>query len=444
MSLVIRDCAVLRIPDDGPCRVDREQDLLLIAGRVAALGPAGSMELPDGATVIEAAGLTAVPGLANTHSHSPMVLMRGAAEDVGIEDWFNSRIWPMEVNLTADRVRVGARLACAEMLLAGVTAFADHYFFADQIAAAATELGIRANLAPTYFSSSGERARQGAVGDAIAIRDAGSTLLTASLGPHATYTVTEKDLTYFAAAAVAEGLQIHIHASETTEQTDASRTRLGVTPIEVLERTGVLDAGVLIAHGAGIVDSDYRLLAARADRVGVACCPKGYFKHALDPMTPVRKLRDAGIRVGVGTDGAAVGNTLDVWEQTRLLALSQKRQERDPEFLTVSDAVRIATVGGASLAPFGVSGRLEVGEPADVVLVDLTGPHCQPLHDPLAALVYSMRASDVVTVVVDGRVVVRNRVLCTADLAEIVADAARVAPELLATRPGESVQHYAP
>ena len=373
-----------------------------------------------------------------------MVLMRGAAEDIGIEAWFNTKIWPMEMNLTPDRVRVGARLACAEMLLGGVTAFADHYFMADQIAAAATELGIRANIAPTYFSSQGTVARAAAVAAALAVRDAGSPLLTAGLGPHATYTVDEDDLRWMADVAVAEGLPIHIHASETIEQTRACQQKLGVSPIEILARTDVLAAGALIAHGTGIVPGDLPVLAAFADRVGVASCPKGYFKVALDPMTPVRALQRAGIRIGVGTDGAASGNTMDVWEQTRLLALSQKRQEHDPEFLTVSDAVRIATRGGASLAPFGLSGAIEEGAAADLVLVDLSGPHCQPLHDPVAALVYSMRASDVRTVIVAGRVVVRDRELLTADVREIVADAAAVAPELVRTREGEAVQHYAP
>ena len=237
---------------------------------------------------------------------------------------------------------------------------------------------------------------------------------------------------------------MHIHTSETIEQTRASQAKLGVSPIEVLARTGILDTGALIAHGTGIVAEDLPVLAAFADRVGVACCPKGYFKSALEPMTPVRGLRAHGIRVGVGTDGAASGNTMDVWEQTRLMAMAMKRQEHDAEYLTVAEAIAIATRGGASLAPFGITGNLEAGAAADVVLVDLSGPHCQPLHDPLAALLYSMRGDDVRTVVVNGQVVVRERVLLTADLGEIVREARAVAPELLHRRAGEAVQHYAP
>jgi cytosine/adenosine deaminase-related metal-dependent hydrolase len=443
-GVVVRSCSVVRLPVEGPGSVLPDQDLHLADGRIAAVVPTGSRPVDPDARVVEAAGLVAMPGLTNAHSHMPMVLMRGAAEDVGIEEWFNDLIWPMEMNLTPDRVHAGARLACAEMLLGGITAVADHYFLTDRIAEAVVELGIRANLAPTYFSSQGRAARQAAVAAALAVRDAGSPLLTASLGPHATYTVDEADLRWFADAAVAEGLPIHIHAAETIEQTRASQDRLGVTPIEVLARTGVLAAGALIAHGTGIVASDLPLLAEYRDRVGVASCPKGYFKVAMETMTPVRSLLEHGIRVGVGTDGAASGNTLDVLEQTRLLALSQKQQERDPRFLTTADALRLATRGGAALVPFGTSGTLDEGSAADVVLVDLGGPHCQPVHDPLAALLYSARASDVRTVIVNGEVVVDERRLVRADLAEIVDRAAAVAPELLARRPGEAVQHYAP
>ena len=442
--VVVRSCQVLQLPVDGPGAVIPDHDLHLADGRIVAIVPTGTRPADPGARIVDADGLLAIPGLTNGHSHLPMVLMRGAAEDVGIEEWFNDLIWPMEMNLTPDRVHTGARLAIAEMLLAGITAVADHYFMTDRIAEATVELGIRANLAPTFFSSEGPDGRRAAVAAAVAVRDAGSPLLTASLGPHATYTVDEDDLRWFADAAVAEGLPIHIHTSETIEQTQASQARLGVTPIEVLARTGVLAAGALIAHGTGIVPSDLPVLAEYRDRVGVASCPKGYFKVAMQTMTPVRGLLAHGIRVGVGTDGAASGNTLDVLEQTRLLALSQKQQENDPGFLTTSDALRLATRGGASLAPFGTTGSLEVGAVADVVLVDLSGPHCQPVHDPLATLLYSARASDVRTVIVNGDIVVEDRRLVRGDLGEIVRNAAAVAPELLTRRPGEAVAHYAP
>ena len=443
--LVIRNCSVLVVPVEGECRVDEFQDILVEDGVIDQVMPAGAIAAEAGVEELDATGLIAVPGLVNSHTHSPMVMMRGAAEDVSIDDWFNRRIWPMEVNLTPERVKAGARLACAEMLLAGVTTFVDHYFHADQLAAAALETGIRADLAPTFFSSTGADGREAAYEAAREIRALGSPRITASLGPHATYTVTEEDLSRTAEVARAEGFRIHLHAAETEDQTQSSKDRLGATPIEVLERTGVLDAGALIAHGCGIVDSDLPILAKHAARTTVAACPKVYLKLAMGSTTPIKQLWSAGITVGVGTDGAAVHNTLDVWESLRLLALTQKQREQDAEWMTISDTLRLATRGGAAAAGLPDSiGAIEPGRRADLALIDPSGPHCQPLHDPRAALVYSVRASDVVTVVVDGNIVVRDRRLTTVDLDEILGEAREVAHALVDLSRGGAVQHYAP
>ncbi|MFI6674711.1 amidohydrolase family protein [Kribbella sp. NPDC050470] len=414
------------------------------ADRDTAGGPGGVPGRGVEPEVVEGRGLVAVPGLVNSHTHSPMVMMRGAAEDLAIEDWFNQRIWPMEVNLTAERVRVGARLACAEMLLAGVTTFVDHYFHADQIAEAAIESGIRADLAPTYFSSTGPEAIEAAITTARDLRNR-SPRITASLGPHATYTVSDDDLRRTADIARAEGFRIHLHAAETDDQTQSSIDRLGVTPIQVLERTGVLDAGALIAHGCGIREADLPILEQYGDRTTVACCPKVYLKLAMGTVTPIKSLQSKGVKVGIGTDGAAVHNTLDVWESLRMVALTQKQREQDAEWMNVSDTLRLATRGGAAAA--GLADRIGVLEPgrqADLALVDLSGPHCQPVHDPRAALVYSVRSSDVVSVLVAGRIVVRDRQLTTMNLDEVLADAKDLAHTLVDLSKGGAVQHYAP
>jgi 5-methylthioadenosine/S-adenosylhomocysteine deaminase len=446
--MLIRNVSVLVVPEEGQCRVDEAQDILVEDDRIAAVTPTGThaarpTDPAAPAEVVDGSGLLAVPGLVNSHTHSPMVMMRGAAEDLAIEDWFNRRIWPMEVNLTPERVRVGARLACAEMLLGGVTTFVDHYFHADQIAEAAIESGIRADLAPTFFSSAGQDAIDAAFETTkeLARRH---PRITASLGPHATYTVTDEDLRRTADFARAEGLRIHLHAAETDDQTQASLDKHGVTPIQVLERTGVLEAGALVAHGCGIRQQDLKILERYAG-TAVASCPKVYLKLAMGEVTPIKALRKAGVDVGIGTDGAAVHNTLDVWEAIRMVALTQKQRENDAEWMTLSDTLRLATRGSAAAA--GAKDRggvLEPGRQADIALVDLDAPHNQPLHDPRAALVYSVRASDVVTVLVAGQVVVRDRRLTTMDLQEVLADARSVAHTLVDLSKGGAVQHYAP
>ncbi|MGW1347414.1 amidohydrolase [Kribbella sp. NPDC002412] len=490
--LLIRNVSVLIVPEYGECRVDEAQDIHIHDDRITAITPTGTppelsppsagetgrpeadrdrpwppagsreraeapadtrgtAEAPaaswgraEAPEVVDGAGLVAVPGLVNSHTHSPMVMMRGAAEDLSIEDWFNERIWPMEVNLTAERVRVGARLACAEMLLAGVTTFVDHYFHTDQIAEAAIESGIRADLAPTYFSSTGPEAIDAAIATTRDLRNR-SPRITAGLGPHATYTVTDDDLRRTADIARAEGFRIHLHAAETDDQTRSSIDRLGATPIQVLERTGVLDAGALIAHGCGIREADLPILQQYGDRITVACCPKVYLKLAMGTVTPIKGLQSAGVKVGIGTDGAAVHNTLDVWESLRMVALTQKQREQDAEWMNVSDTLRLATRGGAAAAGLADQiGVLEPGRQADLALVDLSAPHCQPVHDPRAALVYSVRSSDVVTVLVAGQIVVRDRRLTTMNLDEVLADAKNLAHTLVDLTKGGAVQHYAP
>ncbi|WP_112238166.1 amidohydrolase [Kribbella monticola] len=489
-QLLIRNCSVLVVPETGECRLDEAQDIHIQDGAITAITNTGTPDdrrpdpvhpadarpgdarwvdtrsdsgLPADTRAVDArsvdagvlevldgSGLVAVPGLTNSHTHSPMVMMRGAAEDVSIDDWFNRKIWPMEVNLTPERVRVGARLACAEMLLAGVTTFVDHYFHADQIAEAALESGIRADLAPTFFSSTGTEAREAAFAAAREIRARGEAAankqpprITASLGPHAPYTVSDEDLRRTAEVARAEGFRIHLHAAETEDQTQSSIDRHGVTPIEVLARTGVLEAGALIAHGCGIREADLALLAPFADRTAVACCPKVYLKLAMGSTTPIKSLQSAAIPVGIGTDGAAVHNTLDLWESLRLVALTQKQREQNAEWMTVSDTLRLATRGGAT-ASGHLTGALEPGGRADITLVDLSAPHHQPTHDARASLVYSTRASDVVHVVVDGNIVVRDRTLTTVDLAEILEDARAVAHTLVDLTANSTIQTYAP
>lgn len=444
-TMLIRGCDVLDVPATGECQVLRARDISVRDGVIEAIEPSRPELVPGATEVIEARGLLAIPGLINAHTHSPMVLMRGAAEDMPLAAWFNERIWPMERNLTAADVRLGALLACAEMIRAGVTAFADHYFFADEIAAAVVSSGLRANIAHTHFSSRGREGLEAGLRFAADWHGRGNGRVAAAMGPHAPYTVTDADLSLLADHARRLGIRVHVHASEDAEQTNASLRRRGITPIGVLETTGVLDAGALIAHGCGIVDADLALLAPHAATTAVACCPKVYLKYAMRPLTPVRKLLEAGVTVAAATDGAASHNTLDVLEAVRLIAMTQKHAEQDATWMTVSDVLRLATRGGARALGWGDElGALEPGRRADVVLVDLTGLHCVPVHDPRAALAYSARASDVRTVIVGGRVLLRDGRLLTVDVDALLPTLDACVSRLTDIAHGETVQRYEP
>ena len=283
-----------------------------------------------------------------------------------------------------------------------------------------------------------------APGADFALRRAGSAdgRVTTCLAPHAPYTVDEADLAATAELAREHGLLVHLHAAESRAQTEHSIERHGATPIEILHRAGLLDVDVLIAHGTGIVERDLPVLAGATGRVGVASAPRGYLKFAWDP-TPVRALADLGIPVGLATDGAASNNSLDVWEAMALTALVQKSTTGDPRWLTSRQALHHATLQSARAVGLGDAiGSIAVGRRADLILVDLTGPHTQPVHDLAATLVHSARSGDVRTTVVDGRVLMRDRELLTVDVAAVVAELGERMPALVERGHGKRIQEY--
>lgn len=419
----------------------------IVGGEIAWVVPAAEVSDAEkhSAEVIDGTGQVAIPGLINCHTHSAMTMFRNSAEDVVTSTWFNDHIWPMEVNMTARDVRLGTQLAVAEMLLAGVTTFADHYFEMEQIATVVEETGARGFLAQTYFSSQGEAGIQAAADFAEKWNGAAGGRVTTAMGPHAPYTVSDADLVTTAGHARRLGIRTHIHTSESPGQTTSSLERRGVTPVQVLHDTGIIETGVLIAHGAGIIEEDLRWLTPYSDRVAVACCDKVYLKHAQSGTTPVRMLHDAGITVGVGTDGPGSHNTLDVLESMRFLSLTEKDRHNDATWLTSQHALDLAT--RQSAAAIGQSGRLGAllpGYRADIALIDTRGPHMQPMHDLAAALVLSVKSSDVSTVLVDGRVVVRDHRLTTLDVEPAIAELNRRVPQLRDTSHGRRIQDYAP
>ncbi|MDH6552020.1 amidohydrolase [Streptomyces sp. SAI-041] len=442
-GLIISPCTVLTHDDQE--RVGFAQDAAIVVrdGVIESVTSSARAEGMPAVERIDARGQIALPGLVNCHTHAPMVALRGIAEDLPTEEWFNDVVWPIESNLTETDVALGVRLACAEMIRGGVTCFADHYFAMDAVAAVVEECGIRAHLGQAYFSSQGPQGREESLEFALRHRGGAGGRITTALAPHAPYTVDETDLAATASLAREHGLPVHLHASENRDQAEASLARHGVTPIEVLRRTGILDTDVLIAHGSGILDRDLPLLAGARGRTAVATAPRGYLKFAWPTTTPVRALHELGIPVGLATDGAASNNSLDVWESMALTALIQKSTTGDPRWLTSRQALHHASLQSARAVGLGdVVGSIAPGRRADIVLVDLTGPHTQPVHDLAATLVHSARSSDVRTTIVDGRVLMRDRELLTIDVGAVVGELEERMPALLARGHGRRIQHY--
>jgi 5-methylthioadenosine/S-adenosylhomocysteine deaminase len=441
-DLAITNCTALLSTQGGRAHFAPDATIIIRGGAIVAIDQHPEHP-PVAAEIIDAKGMVAMPGLINTHCHAAMTLLRGAAEDVVVGAWFNDYIWPMEVNVGERDVYLGTLLAAAEMIESGVTTFADHYFFMHEAGRAVVDSGLRANLGSAFFSSQGPEGLAASVAFAEEWNGKADGRITTCIAPHAPYTVTDDDLTGAADAARRLGVKVHTHAAEDMAQTDKSLHSRGISPIEVLERTGVLDAGCIIAHGNGIIPADIPFLAAHRDRVGVTHGPKGYLKFALGPLTPIAELMASGVPVGYCTDGVASNNTLDILESMRITAIVQKQLADDATWFTSGTALRVAGPGSAAvLGEAGHLGELRVGAAADIILVDLGGFHCQPLHDLAAAIVYSARATDVRTTIVDGRVLMRDRKLLTIDRDALMIEFKERAREITDRSHGRTIQDY--
>jgi len=441
-DLLIRNAHVLDVSTGGQVRLLHDQDVAIEGNLIAAVEPTGAIDTGRAREVIEAGGMVAMPGLINTHSHVAMVIFRGLAEDVSLEKWFNEYMWPLESNLQEEDVYWGTLLGLVEMIEAGVTSVADHYFYMDQAAAAVEKAGTRAALGWAVFGNQGQAMLERTARFVERWQGAAGGRITAWLAPHAPYSCDDEFLRATARRARDLNVGIHIHVAETEEQTQASLAKQGMTPIRVLEETGVLERPTILAHAVGATSADIQLLAERP--AGVAHAPKTYLKLAMG-TAPLVAMRQAGVPVGLATDGAVSNNTLDVWESLRLMAMTQKQAHSSPEVMTIPQVLDIATRSSAQVIGLGDRiGAIEPGFLADIILVDTSGPHVQPLHSITASLVYATRASDVQTVIVDGRVIMRDRKLLSLNREEIIEQVNRAMARLAQRVPSQRIQVYNP
>jgi 5-methylthioadenosine/S-adenosylhomocysteine deaminase len=412
-------------------------DVHVADGRIRRIAPAEAGERDP--EILDCAGLYLVPGLVNTHSHTAMSLLRGAAEDCTLEDWFNRHIWRYERALRPDDVYWGTLLGAAEMLLAGVTCAADHYFHMDRAWEAYRKSGMRADLAWAAFGTGQGWERQWAqaleFSRAYARRD---PRLTVSLGPHSPYICPESFLRTAAEAAGEMGLKLHIHVAEESRQLERSLRELGLTPVEVLDRAGMLRPGTVLAHAYWATDPDLSLIRERG--AGVAHCPKTYLKFG-DVHDFLPRALAAGVAVGLGTDGPGSGNSQGIFEAARDAALLAKAARRDARVARIGEVLPLVHRGGEVLGLAGY-GRLEEGALADLVLLDPRTPAMTPEHDVFANILYSLGERNVHTVIVDGRVLVREGRLVDLDPEELRRKAGEIAARLVRTAGEAPLQSY--
>jgi 5-methylthioadenosine/S-adenosylhomocysteine deaminase len=384
---------------------------------------------------VDATSQVVLPGLVNTHTHAPMVLYRGMADDLALKEWLEKYLFPAEAKtVTAEFVRAGTRLAALEMIQSGTTTYADMYYFEEEIARVTKEAGLRGVLGETIIQFPSPDAKTPA--DAVARAErfieefAADDLIVPALAPHSMYTLDAPTLKAVRAAADRLRAPVLIHLAETKEEVATARTRHKATPIGYLESIGFWGPRTLAAHGVWLSAADMALLARR--HVGVAHNPESNMKLASGAANVVA-MRRAGMIVGLGTDGAASNNDLDMFEAMRQASFLAKLHTMDPRALPARTTLEMATIEGArALGMDAEIGSLEPGKRADLIAVSMTAARQTPMYDPLSHLVYVTRGDDVKTTIVNGRVLMRDRKMLTLDEVEVLREARTMAERVRA------------
>ena len=415
MGLVVRDARL----DGSPVSVRVEHGVIVEIGTEVAESPTDD--------VLEGRGLALTPGLVNGHTHAAMTLFRGYGDDLPLMEWLRTRIWPAEAALTPDDVYWGTRLAALEMIRSGTVCFWDMYWFQFDVARAVVDAGLRAVVSVPVIETpdAPEWNRIDAVPGALDRLGAFGTRVSPSLAAHAIYTVGADSLRRLATLSAEHDVPLQIHLSETSGEVDDCLAAHGMRPAVYLDSLGGLSERTVLAHGVWLDDAELALIAERG--ATIVTNPASNMKLDTGRAFPYAAARAAGVPVGIGTDGAASNNSLDLFQDVKLLALLQKHASADPAMLPAADAWAIVT---GRLAPSLGAHPLTVGGPADFLLVDLGAAESVP-SDPVAGLVYSATGAAVDTVVVDGVVLMEQRQVPGAD--EVISNATRCATRLRAT-----------
>ena len=408
-------------------------------GEIVAVGPSSEVDSRYRAkTVIRAGGHAVTPGFVNAHTHVPMTLFRGIADDRELMDWLTNFIFPAEAkNVDRDFVKWGTRLAAAEMIRSGTTTFADMYYFESDIARETKAAGLRGVLGETLidFPAPDNKTWDSAI---AYMRDfvrewKGDRLITPAFAPHAPFTVSKEHLQQVRALATELGAPILIHVSETKDELrQVAEKQNGLTPGAYLDSIGFLGDDVVAAHGVHLTAEELRTFAAK--KTGVAHCPESNQMLA-SGVAPVVEMIRAGMEVGLGTDGpAGSNNNLDMVEEMASAARLQKVMRGDPKAISAREVLRLATIGGAEVLGLGAKiGTLERGKRADIAIIDLQQIKTQPLYSVESAIVYAASGNSVVTTICDGRILMRRGEVLTVDEKTVLRKADEYRRKVLAS-----------
>ena len=416
-DVIIRGGTVVTMDSGG--RVIENGAVAIRGERILAVGAANEIAAKyTAARTINATGKVVMPGLINTHTHVPMVLFRGIADDLLLPEWLQKYIFPAEAkNVDEQFVRWGTRLGVLEMIRGGTTTYVDMYYFEDAIADETARAGMRAVLGETLIDFPVPDNKTWEAGMAYMERFAakwkGHALIIPAIAPHAPYTVSTEHLKQAHEFSARHGVPLVTHVAEDQAEIKTIQEKYNSSPVSYLDRIGLLDERVIAAHMVWPTDEDIKTLARRS--VGVAHCPQSNMKLAAG-AAPVPQMLRAGVAVGLGTDGAASNNDLDLWEEIDTAAKLHKLTSKDPTVMNAREALQMATIGGARAIHLDREiGSLEAGKRADLIIVGMSNVHQTPLYNVYSHLVYATKASDVETVIINGRTVMDNRRVLTID-----------------------------
>jgi 5-methylthioadenosine/S-adenosylhomocysteine deaminase len=435
IDLIVNGDFVVTMADDGGIvekgAVAVDEGVILAVGAASDIATRfSSRETLDGENRI------VMPGLINGHSHAAMTLLRGVADDLALMEWLQNYIFPAEVEFVdAEFVRIGTELACWEMIRGGTTTFVDMYYFPDTIAEVVDRCGMRALISATVIDQRSPDAED--AGDSITKGNGfierwqdRNSRITPIFGPHANYTLNAEQLRATRAAAMRHGVPVSIHVSESPFELQYSQDTYGMPSILLYESIGFFDGPTIAAHVVWPTEEEIPILAER--EVGVIHNPTSNMKIA-SGIAPITEMLEAGVRVGLGTDGAASNNDLDMWEEMRLASFLQKVDRMDPEVMPASTVLNMATNGGATAVGLGDTvGSLEAGKRADLIQVAFEDVHHVPTYSVISHLVYVTDEQDVASVVVDGKLLMKERAMLTIDTGRVRDEAGVLAARIKA------------
>ena len=402
---------------------------------ITAVGPANEFGDWSISRVIDARGGIIMPGLVNSHTHAAMTCFRGLADDLQLMTWLNDHIFPAEAKLDDQKVYAGALLACAEMILSGTTSFCDMYLFEDAVARAAKKAGVRAVVGEVLYDFNSPN--YGPIKNGFKYTQKlidtwqNDPLVTIAVEPHSTYLCAPQLLKKAFKLTQSFNLPLVIHLAESKSEINQIKERYNRTPVEHLAELGVLAPNVLACHCVELTDNDIRLLQ-RFD-VKVAHNAESNMKLA-SGVAPIPRLINEGICVGMGTDGCASNNDLDLFLEMDSVAKLHKAKTLDPTVMDALTVLKMATINGArALGLDQTIGSLEIGKKADLIIIDTNKPHLTPMYNPVSHLVYAAMGSDVTTSIINGQVVMENGLLKTMDIKAVIDDVNKIAKEIIAS-----------